>query len=249
MKVDFHIHTSADPKDYIDFNNEELIDRASSLGFDAVAITNHDAVTFSPELEQYAADRGVLLIPGAELTLSGKHVLVINPEPGTESGLRTLEDLAKIRSSRNLIIAPHPFYPGLKCLRSKLEKYASLFDAVEFSFFYNHLIDRNKKALRTAKEFGKPLVGTSDCHNLWQFGFTYSLVEAEKNVPSIIAAVKAGKVSVATTPLPLPTMMRVAANWFLNDRLHIHYKFGGGKSLPDKEENLIEISGPKSAPR
>ena len=224
LKVDFHTHTSDDPQDYINFSSGQLLDRAADEGFDAVAITNHDVLTFSPELDNYAAERGILLIPGVEITLSNKHVLIINPDPLTDLGIRALGELAGIKSDRNLIIAPHPFYPGSKCLRSRLEESISSFDAVEFSFFYNHLINRNERAVRISEAHGKPLVGSSDCHNIWQVGYTYTLVDAEKSIPSIIAAVKAGKAEVATTPLSLPTMMRVAANWILGDRLNIHWR-------------------------
>jgi predicted metal-dependent phosphoesterase TrpH len=224
LKVDFHTHTADDLKDYISFSAEQLIDRAARLGIDAVAITNHDIVTFNRELEEYAAERGVLLIPGVELTLSNKHVLVINPDFRRAPDSGSLEDLARIRSAANLIIAPHPFYPGFKCLGSKLAKHSEFFDAVEFSFFYNHLINRNKKAVRFAVANGKPLVGSSDSHNLWQVGTTYTLVEAEKNIPSIVAAVKDGRAEVSTVPLSLLTMMRVAVNFALGDRLKIHLR-------------------------
>ena len=224
LKVDFHTHTADDPQDYISFRSEELIERAGELGYDALAITNHDIVTGRPGLEKYAEARGILLIPGIELTLSNKHVIVINPPSRPLSGISSLEDLARVRGESSLIIAPHPFYPGLKCLWSKLVDHISLFDAIEFSFFYSRLINRNKPAVPVAKAARKPLVGSSDCHNIWQVGLTYSLVEAEKNIPSIIAAVKAGKVEVATIPLSMPQMLRIAVNFALGDRLGIHWR-------------------------
>ncbi len=224
LKVDFHTHTCDDPKDYIDFSAEDLIDRAAERGLDAVAITNHDDITFSYELEDYAIGRGVLLIPGVELTLSNKHVVVVNPGFRKAENFRSLDDLAATRNDETLIIAPHPFYPGSRCLRSKLEAYLDSFDAVEFSFFYNHFINPNKRAVETARASGKPLVGSSDCHNIWQVGYTYSLVEAEKNIPSIIAAVKKGRVEVATTPLSMWSMCRVGINWVLGDKLRVHLR-------------------------
>ncbi len=224
LKVDFHTHTADDPQDYISFSAETLIEQAAHLGIDAIAITNHDVVTFSRTLEERAAKLGVLLIPGIELTLSNKHVLVINPDFRAPPDFRSLEDLGEIRNATNLVIAPHPFYPGFKCLRSKLAEYIEHFDAVEFSFFYNHLVNKNRKAVRLARAHGKPLVGSSDCHNLWQVGTTCTLVEAEKDIPSIIAAVKAGRVRVSTSPLSLLTMMRVAVNFVLGDRLKIHLR-------------------------
>jgi predicted metal-dependent phosphoesterase TrpH len=224
LKVDFHTHTADDPEDYIDFSSEELIDRASALGYDALAITNHNIITDRPGLADYAEARGLLLIPGIELTLSGKHVVVVNPPFEQNPGLTALEELPRVRNDSSLVIAPHPFYPGFKCLWSKLTENIRWFDAVEFSFFYSRLINRNKPAVEVARASAKSLIGSSDCHNLWQVGFTYSLVEAEKNVPSIIAAVKAGKVEVGTSPLSLPQMVRIGVNFALGDRLHIHLR-------------------------
>lgn len=224
LKVDFHTHTCDDPKDYIDFSAEELIDRAAERGLDALAITNHNVITFSRELETYAAGRGVLLIPGVELTLSNKHVVVLNPDSRKAEDLRSLADLASIRHDGSLIIAPHPFYPGSRCLKSKLEEHLDFFDAVEFSFFYSRFINPNRKAVKIARASGKPLVGSSDCHNIWQVGFTYSLVEAQKTIPSLIRAVKEGRVEVATEPLSIWEMGRVGINWVLGDKLRIHLR-------------------------
>ena len=159
-----------------------------------------------------------------ELTLSNKHVVVVNPDFRQAEDFRSLDDLAGIRNDRNLIIAPHPFYPGLRCLKSSLEPHIDSFDAVEFSFFYNRLINPNKKAVQAARHHRKPLVGSSDCHNIWQVGHTYSLVEAEKTIPSIITAVKEGRVEVATTPLSMGAMFRVGINWVLGDKLRVHLR-------------------------
>lgn len=224
LKVDFHTHTADDPKDYIDFSARDLIDRAAGLGYDALAITNHEVVTFSRRLEAYAEKRGVLLLPGIELELSGKHVVIVGPELREPPPLRSLDQLAGFRNDRVLIIAPHPFYPGLRCLRSELRKHIDSFDAVEFSFFYSRLINKNKKAVALAREHAKPLLGSSDCHNLWQVGYTHSLVAAEKSLPQILAAVKEGKVEVATSPLSLASMARVGFNWVLGDKLRVHLR-------------------------
>ena len=80
LKVDLHTHTCEDPQDRISYNAFQLIDRAALKGFDALAITNHDFVLYNDKLVKYAAEKGILLIPGMELTLSKKHVLLINPD-------------------------------------------------------------------------------------------------------------------------------------------------------------------------
>jgi hypothetical protein len=225
LKVDLHTHTAEDPKDYIDYNAFELIDRASEQNFDVLAITNHNAVTYNKELEKYAEKRDILLVPGIEATLSKKHVLIINPDFKKTPQDTTLEDLARMKNDGNLIIAPHPFFPGFKSLNSELYTYLSIFDAIEFCSCYNHMINLNKKAMITATDYHKPLIGSSDCHNIWQFGKTYSLVEARKDISSLIEAIKMGKIEVKTSPLSLATMCRLAMNFILTDRLKIPLKF------------------------
>src|SRR5580704_4271540 len=129
LKVELHTHTSDDPVDSIPHTTLELIDRAAVLGYDALAITLHDRQLDLRRLTPYAADRGLVLIPGVERTIEGRHVLLLNFQQGTDD-VRTFGDLARLKSrQRALVIAPHPFFPASVCLRSDLERYADLFDA------------------------------------------------------------------------------------------------------------------------
>lgn len=211
LKVDLHAHTSEDLQDRIQYNSYQLIDRAAQKGFDAIAITNHDFVLYTDELVKYSQEKGILLIPGIELTLSENHVLLINPDFPSNPKKRPLSDLANIKKKSNLIIAPHPFFPQIKSLRSRFFKYLPYFDAIEFSHCYNRFLNFNKKAVRAAKISDLPLIGTSDCHFLWEFGTTYSFVDAEKNIPSIIDAVKKGKIRLVSSPLSFALSLRLLA--------------------------------------
>ncbi len=221
LKVDFHIHTAEDPKDYIPYNSFQLIDTASQKGFDALAITNHNTVFYNPELVQYAEKKGILLIPGMEATFSDSHVLIINPDFPIHPKGRSLKELSEIKNEDNLIIAPHPFFHKLKSLQSDLLTYIHLFDAIEFSQYYNSLINFNKRAVDTALSFKKPLIATSDCHFLWQFGDTFSLVEAKKDIHSIIMAVKSGKVEIIANPISLFRMAKVMTTFTLRRILYV----------------------------
>ena len=78
LKVDLHLHTADDPVDRISYSSSALVDRAATLGFDALAITLHDHQLDDRWLRDYARERGVLLIPGVERTVGGRHVLLIN---------------------------------------------------------------------------------------------------------------------------------------------------------------------------
>lgn len=209
LKVDLHTHTSEDPQDRITYNAYQLIDRAALKNFDAISITNHDFVLYTDKLAEYAKNKGILLIPGMEITLSNKHVLLINPGFRSNPKGRSLSELENIKTESNLIIAPHPFFPQCRALKSELFSYLSYFDAIEFSHCYNRFFNLNKKAVKAAASYDLPLIGTSDCHSLWEFGTTYFFVDAEKNVPSIIKAVKQGKIRTVSSPLSFLSSFRL----------------------------------------
>ena len=202
LKVDLHLHTSEDPVDIITHSAPQLIDRAAELGFDALALTLHDCDFRDPGLRSYARDRGVLLVPGVERTIEGRHVLLINFPERTDH-VRTFDDLAALRkASDGLVIAPHPYFPDTSCLRWRLDRYADLFDAVEWSYFWTRGLNFNRQAARFAAAHGKPMVASSDLHDIRQLGRTYSLVFADPTPEAICAAIRAGRVAIQTTPVP-----------------------------------------------
>lgn len=202
LKVDFHLHTADDPVDRIPHTALDLIDRASALGFDALAITLHDRQCDLRHLVEYACDRGLVLIPGVERTLAGKHVLLVN-FPVAAASVESFEDLARLKRAhpQGLVIAAHPFYPHPSCLRRLMDVHGDLFDAVEVNAFYTRAFDFNRAAVRWARSRGRPVVGNSDAHRLSIFGATYSLVDADRDATGICDAVRRGQVSVRTRPL------------------------------------------------
>jgi predicted metal-dependent phosphoesterase TrpH len=116
----------------------------------------------------------------------------------------------RLKRDGGLVIAPHPFFPAPKCLKGKLRENVDLFDAIEFSHFYTQRLDFNRKAVAYARRMGVPLVGTSDCHRLWQLGTTYTLVESTaRTKEAVFEAIRAGRVRVVTAPLrPLRRLER-----------------------------------------
>jgi predicted metal-dependent phosphoesterase TrpH len=201
LKVELHTHTSDDPLDQVPHSARELIDRAAGLGYDALAITLHDRQLDIRHLIPYAAARQVVLIPGVERTVEGRHVLMLNFASGTEE-VRTFEDIRRLKQrAAGLVVAPHPFFPHSSCLRSQLDRHADLFDAVEYNAMFTTLVNFNRQAERWAARHGKPVVGNCDVHRLRQLGSTYSLVDAEPNPDAICTAIAAGRVQVVATPL------------------------------------------------
>ena len=201
LKADFHIHTREDPHDFIRYTAVELLQEAARQGFQVLALTCHNKRIHSEDLRRRAEDLGILLIPGVEAAIEGKHTLLLDM-PYSRLRVWNFKHVRALRRDGGLVIAPHPFFPAPKCLGSKLRENLDLFDAIEFSHFYTRRVDFNRKAVDYARRMGIPLVGTSDCHRIWQLGTTYTLVEAEaKTVPGVFAAIRAGRVKVVTAPL------------------------------------------------
>jgi len=217
LKVDLHTHTADDPIDRIPHSTTELIDHAATLGYDALAITLHDRQLDIRRLIPYAAERGIVLIPGIERTIQGRHVLLLNFERGVED-VRTFEDLGRLkRRQPGLVIAPHPFFPSSTALGPDLDRHAGLFDAVEWNAMYTVGLNFNRRAKRWAAQHGKPLVGNGDVHRLHQLGTTYSRIDAEPDADAICAAIAAGRVQVESRPVSWPHAIQTISSLFLAD--------------------------------
>ena len=220
LKTELHSHCSADPHDsrLCPHSAEELIDAAAGLGYGALAITCHDLDVWTSDLAEHARRRGVVLIPGMEVTLeTGEHVLV----HGFRAPARELDTLDKIRARKRddtLVVAPHAFYPGRSCLGDRLEQNLDVFDAIETCGYFARGFDFNRRALRLAREHGKPIVGNGDVHYLWQLGRTYTWVEAEPTPEAVLRAVKRGAVRAHRRPLSHWSLVRWWIQAFVRTR-------------------------------
>jgi predicted metal-dependent phosphoesterase TrpH len=212
LKVDLHTHTSDDPCDRIPYSAFELIDRAAALGYAALAITLHERQLDIRPLAPYAQDRGIVLIPGIERSIEGRHVLLLNFDRGTED-VRTFADVRRLRRhGAGLVVAPHPFFPSHHSLLGRLSEHEELFDAVEYNAMFTATLNFNLPAAHWARRRGKPMVGNGDVHRLRQLGTTYSMVEAERDPASICAAIAAGRVRVVSRPLSWPAAVGIVAS-------------------------------------
>jgi predicted metal-dependent phosphoesterase TrpH len=210
LKASLHVHVMGDQDDYILYTGFELLDKAAELGYEVIAFTSHERVIFSPELKNHAENLGILLIPGIEINLDG-HTLIINACPKAQT-LKTLDDLRNYRKERPEIftIAAHPFYPKRKyCFQESLVPNLDAFDAIEHSWFYSKLMDWNPKARAVANKHNLPYIATSDIHLLEQLHNGHVLIDAEKNVKSILEALRAQRFTSVAKPQGVFQMWRV----------------------------------------
>jgi predicted metal-dependent phosphoesterase TrpH len=197
IKIDLHIHTLDDPKDVIDYSAHQLLERAKQLGFGVLAITLHDAVFDRAEVFADAAAMGILLIPAAEVRLEGADIILLNVTAEEVATLKNFDDVRKLRARRGLSIftfAPHPFFVLGGSIGERLLEEIDCFDAIELCHFHKGLFDLNRRAVKVAARFAKPLIATSDCHQLHTFGRHYTSIPRpdELTIENVFTALRSG---------------------------------------------------------
>ncbi len=207
VKCEFHVHASEDAFDVLNYSARQLIDRAAELKFGFLALTLHRRVHHCDELFKYASERGILMVPSAELQIGRADVLVLNLSAEELAGVRTFDDLRQLRSKRGhsiLVIAPHPYFVIGGSMGETLEHEIDCFDAVEICHLHTRYFDLNQKAVTVAKHAGLPMLATSDAHELEHFGQHHSLVEIQSpklSWEAVAVAIRAGRVRNVSPPL------------------------------------------------
>ena len=213
LKLDLHIHTLDDTKDALDYSAHQLLVRAKQCGIEVLAITLHDSVFDRREVFHDAATMGILLISAAEMRLRGADVVVLNVTADEAERLATFDDLRALRARRGESIftfAPHPFYVlGGSIGHQRLVENIDCFDAIEVCHFHKGWFDRNRPARKIAAQFAKPLLATSDAHQLSAFGRHYTNIPrpAELTASTIFEALRNGHGRLTSPPASISELL------------------------------------------
>lgn len=213
IKIDLHIHTHDDPKDQLDYSARELLGRAGRLGFKVLAITLHDEVFDRPEIFAAAQRLGILLITSAEMRIEGADIVMLNVKADEVGGLRSFADVRKLRAARGTSLftfAPHPFYVLGGSIGRRLNREIDCFDAIELCHFHKGAFNPNRRAARVAARFGRPLIATSDAHQLEAFGQHYTLIPAPSSLTpeAVFERLREGPLRPVSPAATLPDMMK-----------------------------------------
>jgi len=209
LKCQLHCHTHQDPIDSIRHTEHKLIDTAARLGYDVLAISCHNVVIFNEDLRRYAEKKRILLIPAIEKSIRKKHVLILNADVRAQS-IQSFEDLKKYKNLKKdcFIIAAHPYYPAMTSLGKKLEQHIGLFDAIEYSWFHSKKTNfLNEKTIKVASKHDLPVLATSDNHILKYLDYSYSLIDAGKNIKSIFDAIRNKRIKIISHDLSIFLML------------------------------------------
>lgn len=189
-RIDLHAHTRffhgrRRLGDAYDPLGVRLLARAArARGLDGVATTNHD---YYRRFENEIAD--VAVIPGIEVSTTRGHVLVVGPDPPTETepGELTPSETVALAHDRNCAaIIAHPYR------NSTVREVDADFDAIEV----NGKHPRTREWVEhLAADHDLPMTGGSDTHYPVEVGRAYTAVDVEAPTPeNVVAAIQAGNV-------------------------------------------------------
>jgi predicted metal-dependent phosphoesterase TrpH len=196
LKVDLHTHTTFS-KDGGQ-SPQELVDKAISLGFDAIAVTDHDTVEGSLVAERYAAGKPIIIFPGQETVTDKGEVVILNLRETLPAG-RGLKETVRLAKERGgFVIAPHPFDLMRRGIGNNLDSILNHVDAIE-AFNSRTIWTRfNSRAREYAERAKKPMVAGSDSHFPEEIDKTYMLVSSRKDPADILKSILAGRVELVT---------------------------------------------------
>ncbi|MGA2917190.1 PHP domain-containing protein [Methanoregula sp.] len=197
MKIDFHVHTNrsidAVPSPRL------VVKHAKKLGLNAIAITDHNRLFPHHEAQRLSREFGLLVIPGMEggNIAVRKHWIALGVSRPFEShSIDTV--LSFIRHEGGVSVAPHPH------ARLGYANYADLgFDAVES---LNGSEPLANTLVRNTKNM--PELGGSDAHALPMMGHTWTRVEADGTLDSVLEAVRSGRCTPSGTTVPFLDFLR-----------------------------------------
>ncbi|MFH0949438.1 MAG: PHP domain-containing protein [Candidatus Aenigmatarchaeota archaeon] len=204
-----------DPKD--------MVRHASSIGLNAVAITDHDTIEGALKAKRVEKKYGIEVIIGEEVSCKDGHILAYGIQELVRPGLGIDETLDNIHEQGGIAIASHPFDIrgcGLKELAGKCDA-IEIFNAIS--------IDRitNFKCRAFAEKKRMPFIAGSDAHHKSMMGYGMTVVNSNDNV---LKAIKKGRVEIFTKYTPVNIFVFYAVN-----RLKLSYD----ETIAYMEKNYI----------
>ncbi|XRH75092.1 MAG: PHP domain-containing protein [Candidatus Methanosuratincola verstraetei] len=188
--LDAHVHTNSSPDSTL--TPGQLLERLKTKGINAVAITDHDTMDGYRRVMDTKGFADIIVVPGIEITTDLGDIIVLGVTEAIVSR-DAFEVVDRARASGGIIVAPHPF----DWKRASLgEKSAML--GVDLIEGVNGKCsrDENQQAKEFAKAIGAPVVGGSDAHDKGQVGAVVNVIECEKDLDSLLAALRRGAKSI-----------------------------------------------------
>jgi predicted metal-dependent phosphoesterase TrpH len=179
-RADLHIHTVASDGTA---SVTAVLGRAVELGFDIIAITDHERIDAAVAGRTMALDRGlpIEVIVGEEVTTLGGHLLALGLDKPVRSYRSLRSTIAAIHDQGALAVPAHPLMPYPLCaqawtLRRLLDDPDETVHPDALETFNPTALGRprHETVVRFAAEHGLAQLGNSDAHAIDAVGIAWT---------------------------------------------------------------------------
>jgi predicted metal-dependent phosphoesterase TrpH len=221
--ADLHVHTSySDGRD----SPVDVVEHAHRLGFDVIAITDHDTIAGAQIAARFAArwPGSPSVIMGEEVSSRDGHILGLFLRERVPPGMSAADTIAAIHERGGLAVAAHPFWRRAAVNRrgwrgSVGDLVRRLpFDAVELvnGGPTPDMWHANRTAHAANRTTRRPAVGGSDAHVKEAMGWAHTAFPG-RGPDDLRRAILRGATQPRRRPLGVTGLARYAA-WGLNHR-------------------------------
>ena len=197
-----------------------VLKRASQLGLDIIAITDHDEIRGALLAEQLAPQYGIQVIPGVEITTAEGDLLALSIRKIIPAGLSLRETILRVGEQGGFCIAPHPMAGGMSMkslsafsIRAALRSEDTSRILIGIETYNATTLDRegNTAARILAERSGVSQTGSSDAQILGAIGLGATIFPG-KTIEALVNALSAGTTLVQKGPEW--GAARVLGSWF-----------------------------------
>ncbi len=206
MRMDLHLHTGASWDCLSD--PEEVLERALSLGFDRIAITDHNRLDVALRMAQKYPEH---VIAGEEVKTAEKiDVIGLYLTEVIPKGTPARATIERIREQGGVPYLPHPYAGGKGGGGKYAEALAPLVDIVEVFNARVHPARLNIPGEELATRHGKLRGAGSDAHTLHELGGASVTVPLHPNEPrAFLEAMASAEVQGVTSS----NLVHLASTW------------------------------------
>ena len=218
LSCDLHIHSTYSQDGESDISS--ILKAAVACNLDVIAITDHNEISGAHEAVRcsHMLAPDLLIIPGVEVSTREGHIIALGVTEDIEMGLSVRETVKIIREMGGIAIAPHPFHRFRHGVGRRDKRALLDVDAIEVfnsRYIVGHTGSHNKRAYRFANLHNISKVAGSDAHHARYVGYGTTWVDAERNIQSVLDAIRCGKTRIdgKKTPFRSYTRQSVKNSW------------------------------------
>lgn len=206
IRLDLHLHTRGS-RDCLS-DPDVVLARALALGYERIAITDHDRLGVALAMAERHPDR---IIPGEEVkTAEGIDVIGLYLSVEIPKGTPARETIRRIKAQGGVAYLPHPYAPGKGGGGRLAGELAPFCDVVEVFNGRLHRAELNRRAEELATSTGKLRGAGSDAHTVREIGNAFVELPPHANrADAFLAALARAR----TGGTPASPLVHLASTW------------------------------------